>query len=105
MGVKVTAGGRLTLHETGRQAEILRNVALILGTVQGTVPLYRDFGIPPDALDLPLPAAKARMRVQVKEAVERYETRVEVLGVSFLDVRGAEGKLLPVVEVNILAES
>ena len=49
---------------------------------------------------LPLPVAQVRMIAAVREAVETFEPRVRVTGVTF-DQRGeAEGRLVPRVEVE-----
>lgn len=90
---------RYRLNEQSRTEAILQNIALILGTAKGTVPLYRGFGMDTTALDLPLPAARARLMVDIKEAIAVYEPRAEVLRVR---VESAEdGRLKPIVEVDI----
>lgn len=91
------------MGERDERAQIIQNIADILATPQGSVPMYRDFGIPAEALDLPLPAAEARLRAAVKEAVERWEPRAEIRSVQFEHLD--RGQLRPVVEVEIHAES
>ena len=93
-----------SLNEPERVKAILQNISLILATAQGTVPLYRDFGLPTDALDLPLPAAKAKLTVAIKEAVETYEPRAEIIRISFDETGGIAGRLCPILEVNIADE-
>lgn len=101
MGYKVSLDdmGALRLNETDRTRSVLQNVRIILSTWKGTVPLYRQFGLPSDFLHKPLPVAKAMLRAQIREAVEKFEPRVEVVDVTFAE--GVDG-LIPTVEVNIL---
>ena len=44
------------------------------------------------------------MYSEVKEAVEEYEPRAEVVNVTFAADRNAPGRLIPYVEVNIISE-
>lgn len=71
--------------------EIIRNVQTILATPLGTCPLYRDFGLNTVYLDYPLDVARNLMAVEVIEAVERWEPRVQVKDVTF--EASVEGKL------------
>ncbi len=81
---------------------VLRNVALVLSTPMGSVPLYRDYGLDMSYLDLPTPIARARMISVLREAVEKWEPRAVVVGVSFQPVDPADpGRLNPIVEVEI----
>ncbi len=83
----------------------LRDVAAVLATPKGSVPLYRDFGIDTQFLDRPMPAAKQLLRSQVREAVERWVPEAAVLSVEFEEDRSCPGRLVPVVEVEIDAGS
>lgn len=88
------------LNETDTARSVLQNIALILSTPKGTVPMYRDFGVNMDFLDLPRPVAEVRMVAEIREAVETWEPRATVKDVRFLD-SGGDGVLVPVVEVEI----
>lgn len=92
----------INLNETDEVAGILRNIATILGTTKGSVPLYRDFGIPNTAVDRPIQIAKTLLYAPVKEAVEFYEPRAEVKNVTFRVDPNDPGRLIPTVEINIL---
>ena len=72
--------------------EIVRNVQTILTTPLGTCPLYREFGLDVSYLDHPLDLAQNLFAVAAMEAVERWEPRVQVTGVSFV-ADGAEGSM------------
>ncbi len=91
----------LALGETETAAAILRNVAVILATRKGSVPLYRDFGISWDALDKPLPVAQTMLIPEIREAIETWEPRASFLGVTFAQDLSMPGTLIPTVEVEI----
>jgi phage baseplate assembly protein W len=106
MSYKVTASdiGAVQLNETDTVRSVLQNIAIILSTRQGTCPLYRGFGLSQKFVDKPLPVAMPMMYSEVKEAVEEYEPRAEVVNVTFAADRNAPGRLIPTVEVNIINE-
>lgn len=83
---------------------VLQNIAVILSTPRGTVPLYRDFGLDWSFLDKPTPMAKVLMVAPVREAIERWEPRATVLNVSFSEDPARPGILIPTVEVDINIE-
>lgn len=101
MTYTVTAGVALTLNETDTVASVLQNVAIILATRRGSCPMYRDFGISMDFLDRPIPVAKTLAYAEIKEAIETYEPRATVAGVTFEERLGSPGLLIPAVEVRI----
>ena len=102
--VSATDLSRLRFGETDTVNSVLHNIAVILATPRGTVPLYRDFGLDMTFLDKPVPAAKVLMVAPVREAVERWEPRARVLNVSFQTDPAQPGTLIPTVEVEINAE-
>lgn len=106
MGYKVAAENltELKLNEPDTVASVLQNVAIILKTRQGTVPLYRGFGLPQEFIDRPIPVAKPMMYAEVKEAVEEYEPRARVVGMTFGEDASVPGRLVPTVEVEIIDE-
>ncbi len=83
---------------------VLQNIAVILSTQKGTIPLYRDFGLNMVFLDRPMPVAKVMMIAEVREAIERWEPRATVLEVSFEEDASSPGRLIPTVEVEINSE-
>lgn len=100
--VSATDLENIRLNEPEEVSAILQNIALILATPKGSAPFYRDFGISSEFLDKPVPVAKVMMISEVREAVEAWEPRASVIGVSFKE--GVPGKLVPVVEVEISVE-
>lgn len=83
--------------------EILQNVRTILGTIRGTVPLDRTFGLPGTFLDSPTPEAMATYTGEVVDEVERQEPRCIVVRIVFqpLTADAMDGRLYPVVTVDI----
>ena len=79
---------------------VLQNIAVILSTPKGSVPMYRDFGISVDILDRPIPVAKAMMTADIKEAIEQWEPRATFISVDFMEDE-LNGRLIPMVEVEI----
>jgi len=77
--------------DEAQRREIIRNVQTIMATPLGTCPLYRDFGLNTAYLDYPLNIAQNLMAVEVIEAIERWEPRVQVKEVTFTP--DPEGKL------------
>ena len=99
--ISATDLGKLRFNETETISSVLQNIAIILSTPKGTVPLYRDFGLDWRHLDKPMPVAKVLMIAEVREAIERWEPRATVQKISF-DIDPAQpGVLLPKVEVDI----
>lgn len=81
--------------------EVLQNLYTLLSTVKGSVPLYRDFGINGDIIDRPIPIAKSLYINEIYEAVNKYESRIEVVKVKFDESAEQEGKIIPILEVKI----
>lgn len=72
--------------------------------MRGTSPLYRQFGLPQRFVDKPIPVAKPMLLAEVKEAVEEFEPRAEIVGVSFTEDTSSPGTLIPAVEVEVREE-
>lgn len=103
MRYKVTATdlARTRLNESDTVTSVLQNIAIILSTRQGSVPLYREFGLPMRFLDKPVHIAKPMIVSEVKEAIEDFEPRAEFIGVTFQEDASTPGRLIPTVEVEI----
>lgn len=91
----------IRFNETDTVASVLQNIAVILSTRKGTIPLYRSFGLDMDFLDKPVPVAKVLMIARVREAIETWEPRATVLDISFREDPAQPGLLIPTVEVDI----
>lgn len=88
-----------TLCENDTAASALQNVALIVSTKKGTIPCYREFGLPMRFIGMPEKAAEAVAAQEVFEAVEQFEPRAKVTKVE-TEYR-AEGILIIIVEVAL----
>lgn len=75
----------------------------IAATRVGSVPLYRHFGTDWQWVDHPEPAAMARFRAELMEAIDRYEPRVEITSISFKadKTQAMDGRLYPVVRFRL----
>lgn len=103
MSFQVSASdlGNIRLNEPDTVNAVLQNIALILATPKGSVPMYRDFGLSQEFLDKPAPVARAMMVSCVREAIEEWEPRAAVKQISFTESGLEPGKLVPTVEVEI----
>ena len=86
--------------------EILQNVATILTTAVGTVPLDRELGISATFIDEPMPRGIAKATVFALESIQEQEPRVEVTQIDYVPDPDAAlgGRLSPRVVVRILDE-
>lgn len=106
MGFQVSAAdlGNIRLNEPEAVNAVLQNIALVLATPKGAVPMYRDFGLSQEFVDKPAPVAKVLMIAGVREAIEQWEPRATVLGITFEENPLEPGRLVPKVEVEIHVE-
>ena len=103
--MEISVSGNLetiVIGAAGRE-EIVQNVAVILSTIKGSVPLDRTFGVDPAFLDRPMPVAQALLTADIAREVEKQEPRVKVTSVKFdPDPAGAsDGVLKPNVWIVI----
>lgn len=103
MEYDVTPGNGIDFAPATELAEILQNVRTILSTPKFSVPLNREFGITAAWLDDPLPIAQARLTAEIITEVPRWEPRVKVTQVTFIE-SGQEGILIPNVKVRVADE-
>lgn len=59
--------------------EITQNVAALLATPKGSVPLLRGMGLAQTYHDLPQEVAQKQFEVELTEALDNYEQRVELI--------------------------
>lgn len=83
-------------------SSVMQNVAIILRTKQGTVPMYREFGLPQNYIGMPTNLARPLMYAEIREAIETFEPRCRVADVTFTEPM--PGHLIPTVEVEIADE-
>ena len=90
-----------TICENKLVSSVFQNISLILSTRQGTVPMYREFGLPGKFIDKPIPQYEAIMTKEIKEGIERFEPRAKLISVSFEHNQAINGKVTAIVEVDI----
>ena len=78
-------------------AELDRQLALLLSTREGTMPLDRAFGLNMDFVDMPPEAAKSLYTAEVTEKVSKFIPEVRVQEVTWT---GNTGKLFPKVVIT-----
>ena len=91
----------LRLNEQNTVSAVIHNVALILATPKGSIPMYRDFGLDREFLDMPGPAAETRMIAPIREAVQQWEPRATVKDVRFTKSGDGSGRKVVHVEFEI----
>lgn len=95
---------QIGLNEKDPVKAILRNIAVILSTPKGSVPQYREFGLDMTWVDKPIPVARVKMVAPVREAVMRWEPRVQDVQVTPVEDPAQPGVLIPTVGVEINAD-
>lgn len=101
--VSATDLANIQLNEEDRTKEILRNVAVILATPKGSVPMHRDFGLDMSFLDKPENVAKNMAVIPVREAIEGWEPRAVYKDMTLAADPSNPGKLTFTVQIEIKA--
>lgn len=101
--VSSTDLAHIQLNEKDEVKEILRNVAVILATPKGSVPMYRDFGLDMSFLDKPMNVAKNMAVIPVREAIEEWEPRAAYKDITLAADPSNPGKLAFSVQIEIKA--
>ena len=99
--VSAAESAALELGAADTVKSVLQAIKIILTTPKGTVPMYRDFGVNMDFLDLPAPGAEQRARMEIREAIEEWEPRATVKDISFTRSADGSGRLIAHVEIEI----
>lgn len=84
-------------------AATVQNLQTLYTTIQGTVPLDREFGLDVKILDLPLAIAKGKLIVEYTQKTRRYYPNVSVQQVIF-EGDPQHGTLKPKVVIRIESE-
>ena len=70
--------GKISLAPESVEAEVVQNVRMIITTVRGTVPLFRDFGLDSTIIDSPTLMAQAKISTEIIRQVRKYEPRAKI---------------------------
>lgn len=101
MDITINSSGDYSadLQENDRIKSITQNIALLLNTRQGTIPMYREFGLPMEFIDKPADAAETIAVSEISEALEKFEPRAVLKDLSLKS--SGEGKTVIVLEVTV----
>lgn len=81
---------------------ILQNIAVILSTPLGSVPQHRDFGLDMSFLSKPESLASNLMVAPVREAIQKWEPRAQYVDMTLKPDPSVPGRMIPIVEVEII---
>ncbi len=73
--VSSSDGYSLYLNQNDAVRSILQNIAVLLCTKKGTVPMYREFGLSMEFVDKPPEVAETLAFSEISEALEMFEPR------------------------------
>lgn len=82
-------------------ADIIEGISFLMSTYTGKYPMNRDFGIDQDLLDEPLTTIRTLLSIEIKEKIERYDSRVEVTDINF-DYNSDTGALTPIITLALV---
>lgn len=101
--IEIILDGTSSVFNASGMANIKNCLCMIASTRVGTVPMLRHFGTNWQWLDLPEPAAMAKYRAELIDAIDQWEPRVKVISVSFKKNKAAarNGKIVPVVRIKL----
>lgn len=91
--------GKISLAPESVEAEVVQNVRMIITTVRGTVPLFRDFGLDSTIIDSPTLMAQAKISTEIIRQVRKYEPRAKITSLKY-DVPEI-GHLRPILTVAV----
>lgn len=93
---------KLTLAPATEQEAREQELYILISTIKGECPLYRDFGIASDYLHMPTNAAQTSFTMAVTEALKRYMPDVTLDSIRFNFENGMQGIAHPILEVSDL---
>lgn len=89
----------LVFAEGDEITSIVQNIVLLLNTRKGSIPLYREFGLPMEFIDKPADVAETLATLEIAEALEQFEPRAALKDLRFMPSR--DGRMSIQVEVSI----
>lgn len=91
----------LSLCESDEEKSILQNVYSILTTPKGSVPMYRDFGLPMAYKDKPMNVVETIISSEIMEALKRFEPRASYADVVCEIDEKEPDKIVVILEVDV----
>lgn len=89
----------ISLAPSSVALEVIQNVRMIVTTVRGSVPLYRDFGIDPTIIDAPTQIAEAKLSTDIIRQVRKYEPRAQITNLTFQQT--TDGHTTPHISITV----
>lgn len=89
--------------ESERQ-EVIQNIAVIIGLVQKSCPMFRDGGLPGEVMGRSLPAVENILVGNIYDQIEELEPRAILAGVTF-EQNELTGELMPIIELEGVKET
>ena len=77
----------------------MQEIYILISTIKGECPLYRDFGISNDFLHMPINMAQTAFTLAITEALRKYMPDVRLNNIRFEASDGMKGLLNPILEV------
>ncbi len=102
MLIRGRSQNKIVLNETNLEKSVRQNIEMILSTKQGSVPMYREFGLPMEFVDRPVSIIEPMIVAEITEAIDKFEPRAKVLNVEIEEE--SPGRIIPIVEVEIINE-
>ena len=99
--IDCSKGVALSLEPATKTERIIQSIFIVLNTVAGEVPCYREFGIDASFEHKPIQAAQSLYAASATEAIERFVPEVQVQRITFADSQDDSTTLRPILEVSI----
>ena len=84
-------------YQEAEKEDIIRCLKLLYSTIEGTMPMDRDFGLNSDFLGKPIPVAQNELALELVKKTNQYESRVSVEKVTYHE--SEEGQIIPVIHL------
>ena len=91
----------LSLCENDVEKSILQNVYSILTTAKGSIPMYRDFGLPMAYRDRPMNIVETIISSEIMNALKQFEPRATFADVICEIDEKEPDKIVVILEVDI----
>lgn len=91
----------ISLIENDLIKSVTQNLLLLISTRKGTIPMYREFGLPMTFIDKPTDVEEALIVSEITEAVEEFEPRCELKNIEFEPNASMPWKLTVILGVEI----
>lgn len=97
-----TSNHKINLSPVTLEDEIFQNVVHLLNTIEGSVPLNRNFGLSFRAVDKPVIEAEGLYIQEVYEKISKYEPRLIIDSIEIDKTETKNGVLKPIIKGHIV---